>query len=210
MNNTFIIDNPMITDRLTVLRMKSTGTRKFREIVKEISTFLAYEVAREFPMRDVEIETPLCKTMQKRLDVGEISIVPILRAGVGMIEGFTTVYPDVRIINVGVERDHVTHKPVAYYHKMPKNIKGGKCIIIDPMLATGGSIEYTIQLLKDDGCADIVVVSILAAPEGLAAIHASHPEIPIYCAAVDDHLNEKKYIVPGLGDAGDRIFGTEE
>lgn len=210
MENTFVIDNPMITDRLTVLRMKKTGTRKFREIVKEIATFLAYEVAREFPMREITIETPLCKSKQKKLDVGEISIVPILRAGVGMIEGFTTVYPDTRIINVGVQRDPVTHKPVEYYHKMPASIKNSKCIIIDPMLATGGSIAYTIELLKNEGCEDIVVVAILAAPEGLQAIHKQYPKIPIYCAAVDDHLNEDKYIIPALGDAGDRIFGTEE
>lgn len=210
MENVFVIDNPMITDRLTVLRMKKTKTRKFREIVKEIATFLAYEVAREFPMREVTIETPICKTVQKRLNVGDIAIVPILRAGIGMIDGFTTVYPDASIINVGVQRDEKTKQPMEYYRKMPKNLNRSKCIIVDPMLATGGSIAYTIDLLKEIGVKDIVAVAILTAPEGIQYIHERHPEVPIYCAAIDHHLDSNKYIVPGLGDAGDRIFGTVE
>ncbi|MQM72320.1 MAG: uracil phosphoribosyltransferase [Eubacteriaceae bacterium] len=208
--NVHLIDNPLVTDRLTVLRMKKTNTRKFREIVKEISGFLAYEIGRTLPMKDVEIQTPMRKTVQKRIDTSKkMAIVPILRAGVGMIPGFTKVYPDVQILNIGVKRDETTHAPISYYENFPGDIRAQKCIIIDPMLATGGSIEYTVEKLKEKGCKDIVIAAIITAPEGIARISSAYPDIPIFCCAIDDHLDKDKYIIPGLGDAGDRIFGTE-
>lgn len=207
--NVHVIDNPLVTDRLTVLRMTKTGNRKFREIVKEISGFIAYEIGATLPTKTIEIETPLCRTLQKRIDLQQpLAIVPILRAGIGMVSGFTDVYPDVQILNVGVQRDETTHAPIAYYQKFPSDIHRHKCIIIDPMLATGGSIDYTIDLLHRQGCEDIVVAAILTAPEGIARLSDKYPNVPIYCCAVDSHLDEHKYIVPGLGDAGDRIFGT--
>ena len=208
MDNTFVIDNPMVTDRLTQLRMKKTGTRKFRSIVKEISSFMAYEVAREFPMRDVTIETPLCTTTQKRLEARHIAVVPILRAGIGMASGFEEVYPDAVVLPIGMERDAKTKEPIEYYCKIPKNINHFHCVIVDPMLATGGSISYTLKLLLNAGAVNPVVACILAAPEGVERIHAEFPDVHIYCCAVDSHLDNNKYIVPGLGDAGDRIFGT--
>lgn len=208
MKNTFIIDNPMVIDRLTLLRMKQTGTRKFRSIVKEISAFLAYEVAREFPMRDVTIETPISTTVQKRLDVQDIAVVPILRAGIGITGGFEEVYPDSIVLPIGIERDEKTKEPIEYYCKIPVNINRYQCIVIDPMLATGGSIIYTLKLLEKAGAQKPVVACVLAAPEGIERVHAEFPDVHIYCCAVDSHLDENKYIVPGLGDAGDRIFGT--
>ncbi len=208
MKNTFVIDNPMVVDRLTLLRMKETGTRKFRSIVKEISAFLAYEAAKELPMREVTIETPLCETTQKRLDVRDIAVVPILRAGIGMAGGFEEVYPDAVVLPIGIERDEKTKEPTEYYCKIPENISRYHCVIVDPMLATGGSIIYTIKLLMEAGARTPVVACILAAPEGIERVHAAFPDVHIYCCAVDSHLDDNKYIVPGLGDAGDRIFGT--
>lgn len=208
--NVHVITNPLVTDRLTVLRMEKTGNRKFREIVKEIAAFMAYEIGNTLPMKDVEIKTPMRTTTQKRIDLQRpMAIVPILRAGVGMTPGFTAVYPDVQILNVGVQRDPETHAPISYYEKFPNDIHQHKCIIIDPMLATGGSIDYTINLLKEKGCSDILVAAIITAPEGIKHLTDKYPDVPIYCCAIDDHLDNNKYIIPGLGDAGDRIFGTD-
>ena len=209
MNIVHQMDHPLITHKLTILRDKNTTSKDFREIVRELSTLMAYEVTKTFPLKEIEIETPICKTTQKVLADKDVVIVPILRAGLGMVEGFTHIIPNAKIGHIGLYRDPETLEAVEYYKKLPSDISEREAIVTDPMLATGVSAIHTIDILKRESCQNIKLAVILAAPEGIAAVHEKHPDVPIYCAAVDKGLNDHAYIVPGLGDAGDRLFGTK-
>lgn len=202
------VEHPLIEHKLSILRDKKTGTKEFRELISEITLFLCYEAMKNAELKEVEIETPLTKTKAKQINENDYVFVPIIRAGTGMIDGIVTMIPNAKIGHIGLYRNEETLKPVRYYYKMPKGIENKKVIIIDPMLATGGSGIDAITLLKEDGVKDIKFLSIIAAPEGLKKMQEVHPDVQIYCAAIDDHLNDVGYIVPGLGDAGDRIFGT--
>ncbi len=202
------VEHPLIEHKLAILRDKKTGTKEFRELISEITLFLCYEAMKDAKLHEVEIETPLTKTRAKMIDENDYVFVPILRAGTGMIDGIVTMIPNAKIGHIGLYRNEETLKPVRYYYKMPKGIENKQVIVIDPMLATGGSGIDAVTLLKEDGVKDIKFLSIIAAPEGLIKMQETHPDVKIYCAAIDDHLNDVGYIVPGLGDAGDRIFGT--
>ena len=202
-----IIDHPLVQHKLTLMRDKGTSTNKFRELLKEISFFMGYEVTRDFPVEYVEIETPLTKMMAPRISGKKVVIAPILRAGLGMVEGLTTLMPSARIGHIGMYRDEETCQPVFYYYKMPAN-KERLVIVTDPMLATGGSANDAIKRLKDDGYKSIRLMCLVASPQGVKAVQEQNPDVDIYLAALDEGLNEKNYILPGLGDAGDRIFGT--
>ena len=204
------VNHPLIEHKLSILRNKKTGTKEFRELISEITLFLCYEAMKNAKLTDIEIETPLTKMNGKMLNENDYVFVPIIRAGTGMIDGIVTMIPNAKIGHIGLYRNEETLKPVRYYYRMPKDIKDKQVIIIDPMLATGGSGIDAITLLKEDGVKNIKFLSIIAAPEGLKKMQEVHPDVQIYCAAIDDHLNEVGYIVPGLGDAGDRIFGTVE
>ena len=202
-----IIDHPLVQHKLTLMRDKGTSTNKFRELLKEISFFMGYEVTRDFSVEYVEIETPLTKMMAPRISGKKVVIAPILRAGLGMVEGLTTLMPSARIGHIGMYRDEETCQPVFYYYKMPAN-KERLVIITDPMLATGGSANDAIKRLKDDGYKSIRLMCLVASPQGVKAVQEQNPDVDIYLAALDEGLNDKNYILPGLGDAGDRIFGT--
>ena len=202
------VEHTLIEHKLAILRDKKTGTKEFRELISEITLFLCYEAMKDAKLHEVEIETPLTKTRAKMIDENDYVFVPILRAGTGMIDGIVTMIPNAKIGHIGLYRNEETLKPVRYYYKMPKGIENKQVIVIDPMLATGGSGIDAVTLLKEDGVKDIKFLSIIAAPEGLIKMQETHPDVKIYCAAIDDHLNDVGYIVPGLGDAGDRIFGT--
>ena len=201
------IFHPILKDRLTIMRRKETPPKIFRQAVEEIATFLTYEVARDFQLKEIEIETPVTNCKAKIL-AEDFVIVPILRAGLGMLNGALKVLPDAAVGYIGLVRDENTHTPIKHYEKMPPNFAAKKIIVIDPMLATGGSAAAAIQMLKDDGAKDLTFISIISAPEGLKKLSEAHPDIKIYTSAIDEHLNENAYIVPGLGDAGDRIFAT--
>ena len=201
------IFHPILKDRLTQLRRKDTPAKIFRQTVEEIATFMTYEIARDFQTKEIEIETPITKCKSKVLDEKFI-IVPILRAGLGMVNGVLKVLPDAAVGHIGLVRDEITHKPIKYYEKIPPNISDKKFIVTDPMLATGGSATAALQMLKDDGAKDIIFICIIAAPEGIKKLSDAHPDIKIYTSTIDERLNENAYIVPGLGDAGDRIFDT--
>ena len=203
-----IIDHPLIQHKLTILRKKKTSSADFRKLLEEITMLMGYEATRDLPLEDVEIETPIQKTVGKRLTGKKIAIVPVLRAGFGMVQGLLDLIPSARIGVIGLYRDPETLKPVEYYCKLP-NIENRSFIIVDPMLATGGSSVAAIQMLKDRGVKDIRLMCLVAAPEGVDTVNKAHPDVNIYTAAVDECLNEHGYIVPGLGDAGDRIFGTK-
>ena len=203
-----IIDHPLIQHKLTILRKKETSSADFRKLLEEITMLMGYEATRDLPLEDVEIETPIQKTVGKRLTGKKIAIVPVLRAGFGMVQGLLDLIPSARIGVIGLYRDPETLKPVEYYCKLP-NIENRSFIIVDPMLATGGSSVAAIQMLKDSGVKDIRLMCLVAAPEGVDTVNKAHPDVKIYTAAVDECLNEHGYIVPGLGDAGDRIFGTK-
>lgn len=203
-----IIDHPLIQHKLTIMRKKETSSADFRKLLEEITMLMGYEATRDLPLEDVEIETPIQKTVAKRLTGKKIAIVPVLRAGFGMVQGLLDLIPSARIGVIGLYRDPETLKPVEYYCKLP-NIENRSFIIVDPMLATGGSSVAAIQMLKDRGVKDIRLMCLVAAPEGVATVNKAHPDVKIYTAAVDECLNEHGYIVPGLGDAGDRIFGTK-
>ncbi|WP_303855470.1 uracil phosphoribosyltransferase [Allisonella histaminiformans] len=203
-----IIDHPLIQHKLTIMRKKETSSADFRKLLEEITMLMGYEATRDLPLEDVEIETPIQKTVGKRLTGKKIAIVPVLRAGFGMVQGLLDLIPSARIGVIGLYRDPETLKPVEYYCKLP-NIENRSFIIVDPMLATGGSSVAAIQMLKDRGVKDIRLMCLVAAPEGVATVNKAHPDVKIYTAAVDECLNEHGYIVPGLGDAGDRIFGTK-
>lgn len=202
------LNHPLIEHKLAILRNKKTGTKEFRELISEITLFLCYEAMKDAKLKKVEIETPIKKTNAQMIDENEYVFVPIIRAGTGMIDGIVTMIPNAKIGHIGLYRNEETLKPVRYYYKMPKGIENKQIIIIDPMLATGGSGIDAITLLKEDGAKNIKFLSIIAAPEGLKKMQEIHPDVQIYCAAIDEYLNDVGYIVPGLGDAGDRIFGT--
>ncbi len=204
------VNHPLIEHKLSILRNKKTGTKEFRELISEITLFLCYESMKDAKLTDIEVETPLTTMKGKMLNENDYVFVPIIRAGTGMIDGIVTMIPNAKIGHIGLYRNEETLKPVRYYYKMPRDIANKQVIIIDPMLATGGSGIDAITLLKEDGVKNIKFLSIIAAPEGLKKMQEIHPDVQIYCAAIDDHLNEVGYIVPGLGDAGDRIFGTVE
>ncbi|MFR7872888.1 uracil phosphoribosyltransferase [Peptoniphilus sp. HMSC062D09] len=204
-----IIKHPLIDHKMTILRKKETSSMEFRQLVNEISTLMGYEVTRDLETEDIEIETPIAKTVGKRISGKKIGIVPILRAGLGMVEGLLTIIPAARVGHIGMYRDPETLKPVTYYSKLPKDVASRQMIIVDPMLATGGSLIEAIDELKRNGAKNIKSINLLAAPEGLKAVEEAHPDVEIYIAALDEKLNEDGYIVPGLGDAGDRLFGTK-
>lgn len=204
-----VIDHPLVQHKLTIIRNKAVGTQQFRQVVNEIATLMAYEVTRNMATEDVEVETPIAKTTQKTLAGKKVAIVPILRAGLGMVDGFLELIPAAKVGHIGMYRDHETLKPVEYFVKMPTDIDQRELFVVDPMLATGGSAIMAIDALKKRGAKQIKFVGLVAAPEGVKALQTAHPDVEIYVAGLDDHLNEDGYIVPGLGDAGDRLFGTK-
>ncbi len=206
---TIELNHPLIEHKLAILRDKKTGTKEFRELISEIAMFLCYEAMRDAKLEMTEIETPLKKMKIGKLDEDKYAFVPILRAGTGMLDGVIRVIPNAKIGHIGMYRNEETFEPVNYYFKVPKDIEHREVIILDPMLATGGSALDAIELLKSKGVKNIKFLSIIAAPEGIKKVEEKHPDVQVYCAHIDDHLNENKYIVPGLGDAGDRIFGTK-
>jgi uracil phosphoribosyltransferase len=201
------IDHPCVQHKLAILRDVETGHKRFRELATEITRLICYEALKQLPTRAVQVQTPLAETTCRKID-SNIVVVPILRAGVGMLEGILELVPTARVGFIGLYRDETTHEPVAYYERFPPQIRGGTCIIVDPMLATGGSTTAAVERLKSGGASDIVVVCIVACPEGVGRVESAHPGVRIFAAAIDDHLDENKYIVPGLGDAGDRLYGT--
>jgi len=209
MENLHVLDHPLLQHKLTILRDRDTSVKEFREIVSEIATLMCYEATRDLPVEEVEIETPVATAKTRRLAGKKIAVVPILRAGLGMVDGIISLIPSAKIGHLGLYRDPETLEPVEYYCKMPGDIADRDVLIVDPMLATGGSATAAIQVMKNYGCGNIKLMCILAAPEGVKRILEDHPDVEIYVAAVDDRLNDHGYIVPGLGDAGDRIFGTK-
>ncbi|MBQ7242180.1 MAG: uracil phosphoribosyltransferase [Firmicutes bacterium] len=209
MGKLHIIDHPLIQHKLTIMRDKNTGSKDFRELLEEIALLLGYEVTRDFPLEDVEIETPLEKMTAKTISGKKVAIVPILRAGIGMIDGLVQLLPVARIGHIGLYRDETTHKPVVYYCKLPSDIDQRFVILTDPMLATGGSACDAISMLKESGCTNIRLMCLVSAPEGVEKVQAMHPDVDIYTCALDRCLDENCYLRPGLGDAGDRIFGTK-
>jgi len=204
-----VIKHPLIQHKLSILRRTDTSTKAFRELVDEIAMLMGYEVTKDLQLRDVEIETPIQKTMAKELDGKKLAIVPILRAGIGMVDGFISLIPAAKVGHIGLYRDPETCEPVEYYCKLPQDIGEREVFLVDPMLATGGSATAAIELLRARGAKNIRMINLVAAPEGIAAVHEKYPEVNIYVASVDEKLNDHKYIVPGLGDAGDRLFGTK-
>lgn len=208
MSNLHIIDHPLIAHKLSIMRNKRTGSKDFGELLDEIAMLMGYELTRDLPLEDVVIETPIEKTVAKTVSGKKLAIVPILRAGLGMVDGLRRLVPVARVGHIGLYRDPETHKPVEYYCKLPTDIEDRIVILVDPMLATGGSAVDALTMLKNRGCRHIRFMCLVAAPEGVKAVTDAHPDVEIYTAALDKGLNEKAYIVPGLGDAGDRIFGT--
>lgn len=206
-----VVTHPLIQHKLTILRQTSTGTKDFRELVNEIAMLLGYEISRELPLEDVEIETPIIKTVQKTLSGKKLAIVPILRAGIGMVDGILSLVPAAKVGHIGMYRDEETLQPVEYLVKLPEDIDQRQIFVVDPMLATGGSAILAIESLKKRGAgaANIKFVCLVAAPEGVKALQEAHPDIDVFTAALDEKLNDHGYIVPGLGDAGDRLFGTK-
>ncbi|MDD6382325.1 uracil phosphoribosyltransferase [Mitsuokella sp.] len=206
--NVHVINHPLIQHKLTLMRMKETGTKDFRELLEEIAMLMTYEITRDFPLKEIEIETPVAKCKAKVLAGKKVGVVPILRAGLGMLSGVANMIPAARVGHVGMYRDPETLKPVEYYCKLPSDVSDRTLIVVDPMLATGGSASAALSLLKEKGAKSLILMCLVAAPEGVRVINKEHPDVPLYVAAVDERLNDKGYIVPGLGDAGDRIFGT--
>ena len=209
MSNVHVFDHPLIQHKLAILRDKDTGSKAFRELVSEIAMLMCYEATRDLPLEEAEVETPMGKAQCRHIAGKKLAVVPILRAGLGMVDGMVALMPNVKVGHIGLYRDPNTLEPVKYYFKMPPDIDERDVIVVDPMLATGGSASAAIQFLKDDGVKHIKLMCIIGAPEGVERMQKDHPDVDIYVAALDDHLNEHGYIVPGLGDAGDRIFGTK-
>ncbi len=209
MDKLHVLDHPLLQHKLSIIRDKETSVKEFREIVSEIATLMCYEATRDLPVEEVEIETPVAKAKVNRIAGKKLAVVPILRAGLGMVDGIMTLVPSVKVGHIGLYRDPETLEPVKYYCKMPKDIAERDVIIVDPMLATGGSATAAITFMKEYGCKNIKLMCILAAPEGVKRVEDEHPDVDLYVAAVDECLNDHGYIVPGLGDAGDRIFGTK-
>ena len=209
MSELFVMNHPLITHKLSIMRNKKTGSKDFRELLDEIAMLMGYELTRDLPVEEVTIETPITKMKAKMISGKKLAIVPILRAGLGMVDGLQRLIPVAKVGHIGLYRDPQTHLPVEYYCKLPPDIDERIVILVDPMLATGGSATAAITFIKEYGCKNIKMLNILAAPEGIARIRKDHPDVDIYVAAVDEKLNDHGYIVPGLGDAGDRIFGTK-
>jgi len=209
MANVYVFDHPLIQHKTAIIRDKNTGVGSFRQLVREISMLMGYEVTRDLPLQDVEIETPLAKTTVKMLRDSDLALVPILRAGLGMVDGFLDLVPSARVGFIGLYRDPETHNPVEYYCKLPDDLEQRKVIVLDPMLATGGSAAAAVDFVKKRGGKNIVFVCIIAAPEGIEVLNKAHPDVDIYIAAKDSHLNDHAYIVPGLGDAGDRLYSLK-
>lgn len=209
MSELHVIDHPLIQHKLTYMRKKETGSKDFRELLDEIAMLMGYEVTRDLPLEDMEIETPLCKMTGKVISGKKLAVVPILRAGLGMVDGLLELVPVAKVGHIGLYRNPETHLPIEYYCKLPMDISERIVIVVDPMLATGGSACDALTKLKERGCTHLRLMCLVAAPEGVAAVQKAHPDVDIYVAAVDEKLNEHAYIVPGLGDAGDRLFGTK-
>lgn len=209
MSKLHVIDHPLIAHKLTYMRRKETGSKDFRELLDEIAMLMGYEVTRDLPLEDVEIETPLQKMTGKVISGKKLAIVPILRAGLGMVDGLLELVPVAKVGHIGLYRDPETHLPIEYYCKLPMDISERIVIVVDPMLATGGSASDALTKLKERGCTNLRLMCLVAAPEGIGAVQNAHPDVDIYVAAVDEKLNEHAYILPGLGDAGDRLFGTK-
>ena len=209
MSRVYVFDHPLIQHKTAMIRKTETNVKDFRELVREISMLMAYEATRDLPLKDVEIETPICKTTVKMLQGEDIAIVPILRAGLGMVDGMLALVPNAKVGYIGLYRDPETHEPVEYYCKLPSDIEKRQIFVVDPMLATGGSASAAIDFVKAKGGKNIIFMCLIAAPEGIAVMEKNHPDVDIFIAAKDEKLNEHAYIVPGLGDAGDRIFGTK-
>ncbi len=206
---TMVLDHPLVQHKVAIMRDKTTGTKAFKELVKELATLITYEATRDLALKDVKVETPVATANCKMLQGRKLAIVPILRAGLGMVEGVQTIIPAAKVGHIGLYRDPETLKPVEYYCKMPPDIGERDVFVVDPMLATGGSACDAIRLIKERGAKNIKFLGLIAAPEGIAKLRAEHPDVDIYVAALDEKLNDHGYIVPGLGDAGDRIFGTK-
>ena len=209
MANVYVFDHPLIQHKTALIRDKATGVRDFRQLVREISVLMGYEVTRDMPLQDVEIETPVAKTTVKMLRDSDLALVPILRAGLGMVDGFLDLVPAARVGFIGIYRDPDTHKPIEYYCKLPEDIDKRQIIVLDPMLATGGSAAAAVDFVKQRGGKRIAFVCLIAAPEGIEVLSNAHPDVNIYIAAKDSHLNDHAYIVPGLGDAGDRLYSLK-
>ena len=204
-----VIDHPLVQHKLTIMRRQGTSSKDFRELLDEIAMLIGYEITRDLPLEDIEIETPVSRTKAKRIAGKKLAIVPILRAGLGMVDGLLSLVPVARVGHIGMYRDPETHMPHEYYCKLPPDITNRLTIVVDPMLATGGSASDAIRMLKEKGCKQIKLMCLVAAPEGVAKMQADHPDVDIYTASLDECLNDHAYIVPGLGDAGDRLFGTK-
>lgn len=209
MAKVMVFDHPLIQHKVAMMRDKNTPSKEFRDLAREVAMLMAFEVTRDLPTQEVDIETPICPTKVRILGGLDVAIVPILRAGLGFVDGMLEIIPNAKVGHVGLYRDPETHEPVEYYCKLPEDIDKRKVIIVDPMLATGGSAIAAVDFVKKRGAKDISLMFLIAAPEGIEALTKAHPDVDIYIAAKDDHLNENAYIVPGLGDAGDRIFGTK-
>ena len=208
MGKIYVFDHPLIQHKVSLMRMTSTNTKEFRDLAREVAMLMAFEATRNLPLEEVEIETPICKTRVNMLKGEDIAIVPILRAGLGFVDGMLEIVPNAKVGHIGLYRDPETHEPVEYYCKLPSDIEKRRVFVLDPMLATGGSAVAEVDFIKQKGAQDIVFMCLIAAPEGIKALQEAHPDIDIYIAAKDEHLNENAYIVPGLGDAGDRLYGT--
>ena len=209
MSNVCVFDHPLILHKLSILRDENTSVKEFRELISEIAQLMCYEATRDLPLEEVEVKTPVAMAKCKRIAGKKLAIVPILRAGLGMVDGMMAMVPNAKVGHIGLYRDPVTVEPVKYYYKMPTDISERDIFVVDPMLATGGSASAAISFLKEDGAKHIKLLSIIAAPEGVERMQKDHPDVDIYVAALDEKLNDHCYIVPGLGDAGDRIFGTK-
>lgn len=209
MGQLHITDHPLITHKLSIMRSKKTGAKDFRELLEEVSMLMGYELTRDLPLEEVNIETPVTKMKAKMIAGKKMAVVPLMRAGLGMVDGILRLVPVAKVGHIGLYRNPQTHEPVEYYCKLPNDVGERIVIVVDPMLATGGSASEALTLLKQSGCKQIKLMCLVAAPEGVSRIREEHPDVDLYLAALDERLNEHAYIVPGLGDAGDRIFGTK-
>ena len=209
MGNVHVLDHPLIQHKLAILRSKNTTVKEFRELISEISGLMCYEATRNLPTKEVKVQTPVAEATCRRLAGKKLAIIPILRAGLGMVDAMVDMIPSAKIGHIGLYRDPDTHMPVEYYCKLPEDVDKREVFVVDPMLATGGSAVAAIEFLKKHGCKNIIMMNIIGCPEGVAAVQKAHPDVDIYIAALDEKLNDHCYIIPGLGDAGDRIFGTK-